>query len=89
MYKTKVLKDYEQAFFLQCSLRNKGLERFIANIDVYFSSNRPDLDNSAKVILDCLQECKAIANDRGCVELHMRKFVDKSNPRAEIELLEV
>lgn len=74
---------------MQCSLRNANIDkRFKLTIDVYFSSDRPDLDNSAKVVLDCLQSCKAIKNDRLCAEIHARKFVDKENPRVEFVIEE-
>jgi Holliday junction resolvase RusA-like endonuclease len=33
-------------------------------IDVYYDSRRPDLDNSLKVVLDCLQKAGAIKNDQ-------------------------
>ena len=72
---------------MQCPLRNKMIEeRFKIELDVYFKSDRPDIDNSLKIILDCLQECKAIKNDRQCVEIHVRKLIDKINPRVEFIL---
>lgn len=88
--KTKALKEYEQKFYLQCSLRNKNIKGFFKmTLDVYFSSNRKDLDNSMKVLFDCLQGCKAIQNDRQCVEIHARKLIDKNNPRVEFVIEEV
>lgn len=89
--KTPALEQYEKAFFLQCG---KYRDRMISNFfrldaDVYFSSNQPDLDNSLKSLLDCLQMCKAIKNDRQCVEIHARKFIDKNNPRIEFTITEV
>ena len=88
--KTTAMKDYEQNFFMQCSLRKKGIcKRFKLTVDVYFGSDRPDLDNSLKIILDCLQSCGAIKNDRLCAEIHARKLIDKINPRIELELEEL
>lgn len=88
--KTKALKDYEKSFYLQCNLyRNaniKGLFEF--NVDVYYPNNRADLDNSLKIILDSLQQVKAIENDNKCVLIVARKFVDKVNPRIEFSLIE-
>jgi Holliday junction resolvase RusA-like endonuclease len=55
-------------------------------VDIYYESNRPDLDNGLKVILDCLQYAGVIKNDRNCIEIVARKLVDKTNPRAEITL---
>ena len=85
--KTKALKDYERKFYLQCPLRGEELaEPFAIDMDVYYNSNRPDLDNAFKIVLDCLQLCKAIKNDRYCFEIHARKLVDKVNPRLELSI---
>lgn len=86
--KTKVMKLYEESFFMQCPLRNARISgRFKLIVDVYFASDRPDLDNALKVILDCLQGCNAIVNDRQCSEIIARKLIDKTNPRIEFELV--
>lgn len=88
--KTKSAKEYEQSFFMQCSLRRKNIScRFKLTVDVYFKSDLPDLDNAMKVILDCLQGCGAIKNDRLCAEIHARKLIDKINPRIEFEIEEL
>lgn len=88
--KTNAMNVYEQNFFMQCSLRKKGIcKRFKLTVDVFFSSDRPDLDNALKIILDCLQSCGAITNDRLCAEIHARKFIDKINPRIELDLEEL
>lgn len=88
--KTKALKEYEKKFYLQCSLRNVGIKGFFKiDVDVYFGSNRKDLDGSFKVLFDCLQSCKAILNDRQCVEIHARKLIDKENPRVEFTIEEI
>lgn len=89
--KQQALKDYEKSFYLQCNVyRNmniKGL--FELEINVYNQSQRPDLDNAFKVILDSAQACRAISNDRNCVKIVAQKFVDKKNPRIEFEIKEV
>jgi Holliday junction resolvase RusA-like endonuclease len=91
LYKSKELKEYEH-FFLLKMLEYRHLfiepikDKFSIKILVYFQSNRSDLDNSAKIILDCLQNCKVIENDRLCHELHMVKYIDKENPRIEFEI---
>lgn len=89
--KTPETRAYERNFILQCNkYRNKRIEGdFKLDIDVYFPSNRQDLDNSLKVVLDCLQECKAIVNDRACIEINARKFIDKNNPRIEFKIVEI
>lgn len=89
--KKDALKAYEKSFYLQCNLyRNKRIKGlFELTINVYNGSQRPDLDNSFKIVLDCLQSCNAITNDRNCVKIVAQKFVDKVNPRIEFEITEV
>ena len=89
--KTKSMKAFEERFYLQCgAYRNRNIEGlFELYADVYFQSNQPDLDNSLKGLLDCLQGCKAIKNDRNCVKIVANKFIDKLNPRIEFTLVEV
>lgn len=89
--KTAALKAYEEKFYLQCgAYRDKKIDTFFKlDVDVYFQSNQPDLDNSLKCLLDCLQGCKAIKNDRLCTEIHARKFIDKNSPRIEFTITEV
>lgn len=86
--KTKALTDYEKSFYLQCNIyRNKNISGlFELHLKVYYDSNRADLDNSLKIILDCLQKVKAITNDNNCVKILAEKFIDKKNPRIEFEL---
>lgn len=85
--KTPALRKYEESFFMQCSLRGANIKtRFEFIVDVYYASDRPDLDNALKVILDCLQKCGAIANDRLCAKIVARKLIDKNNPRIEFEI---
>jgi Holliday junction resolvase RusA-like endonuclease len=85
LYKSKTLLQYEESFRLQTLTVHDTINvEFGINIIVYFQSNRSDLDNAAKVILDCLQNCGIIANDRLCVRLVMIKNIDKLNPRIEI-----
>ena len=89
--KTSALKEYEKRFYLECgAYRNKNIKGFFElYIDVYFSSNRPDLDNALKSTLDCLQACKAIVNDRNCVKIVANKFIDPILPRLEFTIKEI
>lgn len=89
--KTKAMKEFEEKFYLQCgAYRNRKIQGFFElYADVYFQSNQPDLDNSLKGLLDCLQGCKAIKNDRNCVKIVANKFIDKNNPRIEFTIVEV
>ena len=89
--KTPTLKAYEKSFYLQCNYyRNKNIKGlFELQLDVYNRSQRPDLDGSFKIVLDCMQSCKAISNDRNCVKIVAQKFVDKDNPRIEFTIKEI
>ena len=89
--KTPALRAYEKSFYLQCNVYRNNLIKglFELNVDVYNESQRPDLDNAFKVLLDCLQSCNAIKNDRNCIKIVAQKFIDKKNPRIEFELIEV
>lgn len=85
--KTPALRKYEESFIMQCPLRKADVDyRFKLTVDVFNQSDRNDLDNSFKVLLDCLQSCRAIRNDRLCAEIHARKFIDKENPRVEFSI---
>lgn len=88
--KTQAIKDYERAFYLQCPLRDKMISGYFKlSVDVYYQNMMPDLDNCFKVLLDCLQQCRAIKNDRYCVEVHGRKLIDKVDPRIEFTIQEI
>ena len=88
--KSDAMEVFEKKFYLQCGYRNRNIKGFFElYADVYFQSNQPDLDNSLKGLLDCLQTCNAIANDRYCVKIVANKFIDKQNPRIEFTIVEV
>ena len=90
--KTGALKKYEENFFMQVpgTLRGKMISGYFEfSIDVYYPSNRADLDNSLKVVLDCLQSAKVIRNDNRCVKIVAQKFIDKKNPRIEFLIKEI
>jgi Holliday junction resolvase RusA-like endonuclease len=89
--KTQALKKYENDFFIQCNYyRDKNIEGYFElHIDVFYPSQRSDLDNSLKCALDCLQKVKAIKNDNKCVKIVAQKFLDKLNPRIEFEIIEI
>lgn len=88
--KSDAMEVFEKKFYLQCGYRNKNISGFFElYADVYFQSNQPDLDNSLKGLLDCLQTCHAIKNDRNCVKIVANKFIDKLNPRIEFTIVEV
>ena len=83
--KTKALKEYENKFYIQChKYRNARLSGYFElNLRVFYPSERSDLDNSLKIILDCLQKVNAIRNDNKCVRIIAEKFLDKERPMIE------
>jgi Holliday junction resolvase RusA-like endonuclease len=89
--KTGALRDYEKTFYM-CfppQYRDLNLDHYFKiSGNIYYPSNRSDLDNSLKIILDCLQRVtKTIVNDNKCVEItEFKRAVDKINPRIEITL---
>ena len=89
--KQSQLKSYENSFKLQ--MLNYKYELIESNfkfiIDVYYDSRRPDLDNSLKVVLDCLQKAQAIKNDNKCLEIIAKKRLDKEKPRIEFEIIPI
>lgn len=90
--KQKALKDYETSFYwhLPGQYRNLGISGpFELHIRVYFTTLSHDLDNSLKVVLDCLQYTKTIKNDNKCAKIVAEKFVDKDNPRIEFMIVEI
>jgi len=56
-------------------------------VEFYFKDNKKrDLDNFLKIILD---SCSGLfwVDDSQIVELTLRKFIDKKNPRVELTIL--
>ncbi len=76
--KQKKLQNYEYKLI-------EGNFKFI--IDVFYDSRRPDLDNSLKVVLDCLQKAEVIKNDNKTMEIVAKKHLDKLNPRIEFSII--
>ena len=89
--KKDALKKYENDFYIQCNVyRNAAITGYFElHMDVYYPSQRADLDNSLKVVLDCLQRVRAIKYDRRCTGLVVQKFLDKINHIIEFDLKEV
>ena len=57
-------------------------------IDLFRPIKSGDLDNRLKVLIDALRGI-AYADDKQIVEIHARRFEDKTNPRAEVRIYEV
>jgi crossover junction endodeoxyribonuclease RusA len=66
--------------------------RFTGELKVELRFFRPkkigDVDNLAKGVLDALKG-HCYADDKQIIELHLYRFDDKTNPRAEVEISEV
>ena len=58
--------------------------RLVVHCDIYYASNRPDLDES--IILDGLQGL-IYKNDRQVREKHVFHHIDKFNPRAMVRVV--
>jgi Holliday junction resolvase RusA-like endonuclease len=85
--KSQKARDYVDAFKLQCPKLSELIQEDVTvNITIYYSSRRPDLDES--VILDAMQDLIYV-NDRQVKEKHIYWGLDKENPRAEIEVFRV
>jgi Holliday junction resolvase RusA-like endonuclease len=85
------VREYERNFLRQIS-RYKDMNikgRFRLFIHVYESSDRYDLDNALKTVLDCLQYAHAIENDNTCAEISARKIVDRQHPRIMFAIEEI
>lgn len=89
--KTPALKKYESDFYIQCNhYRNKDIKGYFElHAKVFYPSQRSDLDNSLKCLLDCLQKIKGVANDNKCVKIVAEKFLDKKDPRVEFYVIEI
>ena len=89
--KTPALKTFEKSFYMQCGkYRNQNISgHFEFHCRVFYPSMRSDIDNSLKVLLDCLQHANAIKNDNLCVKVVAEKFIDKINPRVEFKIVTI
>lgn len=89
--KDEVIRSYERNFIEQCRIyRNRRIStRFRLFVRVFHSSERYDLDNSLKTVLDCLQMAEAITDDKFCVQIEAEKRIDRHCPRVEFALREV
>lgn len=90
LIKSKALKEYEKNFFIQCKCRGAMIPGYFKmDVSVFYPNQRSDLDNALKVILDCMQSCGVIVNDNKCVDIHIKKFLDKKRSRVEFTISEV
>jgi|TARA_R100001530_G_scaffold17094_1_gene14860 Holliday junction resolvase RusA-like endonuclease len=84
--KSKQALNYSKDFLLQCPKQKTLIPKcqdVSVSIKIYYSSRRPDLDES--LILDLMQDI-IYENDRSVKEKHITWGLDKENPRAEVEV---
>ena len=89
--KNEDVRNYEKSFARQCKIyRNRKIDgMFKLLIAVYQKSQRYDLDNSIKTVLDCLQQVNAITNDSLCYSIVAEKRIDRLNPRIVFAIEEI
>lgn len=89
--KDEKIRAYEENFREQCKVyRGKNIKgRFILFVRVYHASEKYDLDNSLKTLLDCLQDVGAIKNDNRCFKIVAEKAIDQIHPRVQFALQEI
>lgn len=89
--KDEKIRAYERSFMEQCKMyRNRRISsRFRLFVRVWHSSERFDLDNSLKTLLDCLQMAGVVTDDKLCYQIEAEKHLDKYCPRIEFAILEV
>lgn len=89
-YMTREGKDYKEMCQWEIKSQYKGkpqTEPISVIIEFYFKDKlRRDLDNFLKIILD---SCTGMLwkDDSQIIELILRKFIDKKNPRVELFIL--
>lgn len=89
IYKREDVIAYEKDFAAQWVNKGAITGRFALTLHIWFRSDLSDLDGAFKIILDNLQVVGAIRNDRDCMIIRAEKYVDKQNPRCDIELIEL
>lgn len=79
---------YAEDFMRQVVWGHEAIECKLAlYCTMYYKTERPDLDES--LVMDCLEKSGVIKNDRLIREKHIYHFIDKDNPRVDIELREI
>ncbi len=87
-YSSKESKDWtKEAGYTYLSSKNKKtFSRPIYVSITWFLKRDRDIDSGLKILLDFLQRQRIIKNDSLIKHLNVLKFIDKTNPRCEIEI---
>lgn len=85
------MAHYRQDFSRQCSSKAKLLLTEPVKVDmvIYAKNRRKDFHNMQSAIMDALQFAGIVKNDRIITEWHGKGFIDKNNPRVELEIREI
>jgi len=86
--KAKELKQY----YIDILKQKKDLikwkfydEKIVMQVTFYHWDLRiRDIDNYCKLLLDSFEEAEVIKNDNNIIDLHLKKFYDKENPRTDV-----
>lgn len=90
VFKTQETRDWEdeaQVSILQTKGRKLLTGDVYVGVELFLKRDR-DVDN-LKLILDSLQDNGIIKNDSQVIHLNIKKFVDKKQPRVEVEVLPI
>ena len=91
IYKTRIARDWEEKAGWELKKQWKE-DRFdcdcYCGISLFLKRDR-DIDSSLKLLLDLLQRQKVIKNDILISHLNIKKFMDKENPRCEVEVQKI
>jgi crossover junction endodeoxyribonuclease RusA len=72
-----------------CLAKRAGIEQpngpVVLFVNIYRPMRSGDLDNRLKLLIDAL-EGVAFSDDEQVIEIHARRFDDKKNPRAKLEV---
>jgi len=87
---TRLKAEYRRKFYLQCNrYRNARIKLFHLYIEFYLQSGSHDMDNALAQVLNCLQACGAIVNDKDLSVLVSEKYIDDRKPRIKFRLIPV
>jgi Holliday junction resolvase RusA-like endonuclease len=89
-YKTKDSIEWEheaQAVILSTKGRKKLTGDVYVGVEFFLKRDR-DLDNN-KLLYDALQDNGIIENDRQIIHLNVKKYIDKKNPRIELQIEQI
>ena len=84
LIKSEAALAYAKDFLRQCPILDPLFEAEVSvEIDIYYASERPDLDPS--LILDLLQG-RIYRNDRQARSQRFEHYIDRDNPRIDIRV---